>query len=337
MVEEKKDDGEKKVAVPKVRPIRNWREFLSLWESTVIFEQKIGLLHVGFNLSLEHWTGEKEYDEIDRLIFYFINADSWTDYDLLRLPEDSGESFHIRVNGHSFGKMTCELRQQLAHKAFDMLCVNFFREIKLEKESGKFNREWEEIIISERLFPVIQNFFRAEEARIGRDIVVRNLSRWNDKRSNNERQAVNFLLNLARFIWEWEERNTYFMPEPQKSGVEEYDAKVRAKIEAAKPWMIEILSELNRLGALIEYILKLDERCLAKLKEIALRAELCGVLVAKSRPVTTIEESLYTGSKAALFLKRYEMTMWEYNRLKRIRDAEQQIEEAGRTIQKLKK
>lgn len=302
-----------------IRPIRNWHEWLARWQEAETMEEMLGLLHVGFNASLERGAiWEKTYDKIDRLTFYFTIADGWADSYLLKISEDENKEYQVGYDqdGHVIRESLRKLRHQVARKAFDILCsTNFFRTELLDSENcrGYESRiKWEEMITSERLFPVIQNFFRAERGLFGDRIEIRNLSRWDDKRSHNEQQAVNFLLNLAKFVWEWREYEipSWYTSE-QKDEMKMRNVEMRSRLDSAKPWMVEVLAQLGRLDVLRKWILKLDEVCLTKLKEIALRNKLetyRQYSVIKDRPVATLDEACYVGSKAAWFLKEHETT-----------------------------
>lgn len=323
-----------------VRPIHNWCEWLKRWQVAESFEEMIGLLHAGFNVSLGRYQyRETEYDNIDRLIFYFTMADGWDDHYLLKIPEDGEKEYEVRWdrNRNRERKTPSELRQHVARKAFDMLCLNFFK-VDLLDDDRKFKYIWEKDITSERLFPIIQNFFRAEERRFGDRILIRNLS-YRDERPHSEQQAVDFLLHLAKFIWGWKEREVFSFgrPREEKEEAEKKIRETRIRIDASKPWMVEVLSGLGKLGLLREWMLDLDEICLAKIKEIALRNELTSYQhpVNESRYVGTIEEACFLGSSAAWFLKEYELKKAEHARLTAILEAERRIAEARRDINAL--
>ena len=333
---EKGEKGEVKIHTTltrEIRPDSNFHELMERWQAAVTLGDMLGVLHRGYGVSLERWTyDEKEYDEIDRHIFYFTIADGWADHYLLKLPEDGRKEYEAGCDR----KTPSELRQQLARKAFDMLCLNFFKMELIDRgySGNKPKAEWEETIVSERLFPVIQNFFRAQKAFSGR-IEIRNLSRFHEKRSRKERLAVDFLVNLAEFIWGWRELDDpYFSDDEKYLG---HLASTRARIDTAKPWMVEVLSYLDRLDVLRKWILELNKACLAKLKGIALRNEFTGFgcPVVKSRPVATVDEACYLGSGAGWLLKEYELKVEEHERLTAILDAERQIEEASQQIKEL--
>ncbi|MBI1960919.1 MAG: hypothetical protein HYS43_01465 [Candidatus Liptonbacteria bacterium] len=327
-----------------IRPIRNWHEWLALWQAADNLQWMESLLHVGFGISLERAQyGEQEYSGFDRVMFYLTIADGWgwTGRHSLELPTDGDAKYRVGYdsNWHLVEKSARELRQQLARKAFDMLCLNFFKVELTEEVRGRFNGFWERLVASERLLPATQHFFRAEKDRYGDDVRIRNLS-GRDERSHNEQQAVNFLLNLARFLWMRREPELRYYSDEKRAEAEEERkrlAETRARVDAAKPWMVEILVALDKLDMLQEWIFQLDEACLAKLKEIALRNKLSRYQhpVMEDRPVATLDEARYLGSSAAWFLARHEVMTREHKRLEAICDAKRTKAEADRKIEKL--
>ncbi len=327
-----------------IRPLRNWHEWLARWEAAVSMEEMLGLLHTGFSdLLSRHEYGEPKYDGTDRLLCYFYIADGWEDHELLELPTDRGIYYSWR---DADGRPPSKLRQQIARKAFDMLCPNFFKNPGGTTAFGPYgncDREhvhyWESIVASERLLPVIQNFFRAEKERYGDSIRIRNLTKpWvRVSRSHNEELAIGFLLNLARFLWghKVEVPPHYGDDEELKTQMQKEYAALRARIEDAKPWMIEVLALLDKLDILRERILELDAPCLKKLEEIALRTKMRCESVSEPRQARTLNEACYAGSRAAWFLKKYALLKAEHERLTAIRDAEREKAAADRKLKKL--
>jgi hypothetical protein len=321
-----------------IRPIRNWHEWLERWQAAVSLEEMLGLLHVGFNVSLDcsQWS-EKIYSNIDRLIFYFMIADGWGDSSLLEIPEDRGNDYQVGRdhNGNVIHKTPSELRQLLAQKAFGVLCQNFFKAELHEGRNG-FEGDWETVVCSEQLFPIIQKYFRADDRRFSSGIHIRNLPYRHHEQSHSGKLATNFLINLAKFIWRWKEHQIW-LSNPDLGELEKQQRKVRARLDAAKPWTVEVLSWLGELNVLREWIMELDRPCLAKLREIAMRQKLEGHRhsVAKERKVSTLDEACYVGSKSAWFLKEYELKRREHERLTSILEEQRKIEEADRKIKKL--
>ena len=276
-----------------IKPTSNWQSEFQKWQIATDPIWMKGFLHEGFGLPLGPCKpNEKEYDIIDRLIFYFVIADNWVDF----------------FGNQSDKKQLNAIREQLARKAFNVLCLNFFNMESFDSGHTTPKWIWEGTVVSERLLPVIQNFFRVEEGQRDKKMIVRNLSIRDDGRSHNEQHAVGFLLNLARFLWTWKYSPCDLTGAKQKIIDERY-----ARINAAKPWMIEVLAGLNRLEVLQKWMYKLDDSCLLKLKEIAMRHTVTDGL--GHRQVTTLEEACYAGSSAAWFLKRHEIVAKEAGRV----------------------
>lgn len=318
-----------------IRPLRNWQEWCERWQATVSLEEMMGLLHCGFNVSLRHHEyGEVDYDEIDRLIFYLTIADGWADDGLLRRPDETREQIFVTGRDKDWNeirKNAGELRQQVARKAFEMLCHNFFKPDLHAPRNGY------EGVMSERLFPVIQVFFRAEPARFGDRIVIRNLPRC-DSRISWELYALDFFPALAEFVWGWEQHeiSTWHKPEEQQVVVE-YNRATRTRLDSSKPWLVEVLSCMGKLDLLRKRILDLDKPCLDKLKKIAMWAELSihRHPVKKTRSVATLEEACFAGSASALLLNHRELVLRERTRLTAILKAEEKAEEAVQNLKRL--
>src|ERR1035437_271149 len=205
-----------------------------------------------------------------------------------------------------------------------MLCLNFFKpELHADQRDENYQECWERGTVTERLFPVIMNFFRPEKEKFGDRIEIRNLT-GRDKLSHNEEQANDFLVKLCWFLWAWRGNDVKdWIKESEQAEAARQNIVMRTRVEGAKPWAIEILSHLGKLG-ILDKVLELSEGCLAKLKEIAMRNELSRHYfpVEKDRQIANLEEACYMGSPAAWFLKRYELRLHEHQRLTAILEAE---------------
>lgn len=309
-----------------VRPIQNWSEFLEHWNKATTYEEMLGLLHVGFALPFDSVR-----DYIDKLIFYFGIADGWTDRSLLRSPTDKEKQYRVSSSrGFSFldeFKKPCDFRLMLAHKAFDMICQNFFKEESSKSGAESLTRNQGKWVASERLLPVIQHFFRIEDRPSEKQYKNRNLEFWPENRTHNEDLAIIFLLKLAEYIWDWKEKE---FTEWSPNEVETRSAtERRVFLDSAKPWMVEVLACIKRLDVLRKWVLEIDEPCVARLTEIAMLNKLKWHWqpVSKDRPVATIDEACCADSAAAWLLKEREVKMVEYERLAAIRSAEEAEEE----------
>lgn len=307
-----------------IKPLKNWSEFLQSWESVNTIDQMVAVLNAGFTFSADN--------PVERILFYLQIADGWENKNILQKPTESTERAQCYyLSGEKIWKSPAELRQIIAVKAFQMLCQYVFKVDLLIREDYVvyFNEVWEEEFTSELLFPAIMNFFRIEEHEISicdTEATIRNLVRpW--KMSEEIKPAYEFLSNLALFMWDWKVRERCEDKEKRSKRIQKNIA-LRARLDAAKPWMVEVLVALDQLDVLRRYILELDEACIVRLKEIALRSELYASshCVQETRKVKTIDEACYAGSKAAWFLKEYELKNRENQRLLAIKEAEIQRE-----------
>ncbi|MFZ3043839.1 MAG: hypothetical protein WA058_01890 [Minisyncoccia bacterium] len=347
-----------------VLPISNWGEWLELAKAAITLDQKLGLLHCAFGVEL----GQREYDpdmhkyppytSTERLEFFFGVADGWLygeSFDF-RTPEERFERQGYPINetryfsgydknGDRREQGKSQLRQQLATKAFDLLCLNFFRmsEKREYRDTETPETKWLRKIVSGPLYPTIRKFFRVEKAEFG-GVRIRNLSIRSDARSNNEKIAIDFLLKLPKFLWEWKESQIEsYWPEKERVEMEAMNTLTRSRVNEAKPWILEILILLGETRLLRwDWILEFDEACLAKLKKIALRNELQPHIHLFDefrdgpRKVATIDEACYIGSPAAWLIKKHELMTRERTRLSDIQKAKRGIQEAKQKIKKLK-
>lgn len=342
MIEEKKTEIVHPLLTREMRPIRNWHEWLEHWNKADNFQWMESLLHTGFGVPIEKSAyGEKEYGIIDRYIFYFSIADNWNDSWMFRYHKSEEIEYSVgqNPNGTMAKKTASELRQRLALKAFDMLCLNLFKaELKTEyRVVPEFTYTWERVIMSEQLLPVIMNFFRPKKSEFDVRVDILNLPNRNNQKSHNEQQAIQFLLNMAKFLWELKTPGRYLRQTDEE--YKKWSVETLVRLDKSKPWMIEVLAELGKLDVLSRWILELDKACLAKLKEIAMRNRVFGVREPgekEDRLVSTLDEACYLGSKAAWLLKEHELKLREKKRLNAIAEAEQKKAEADRKLKELR-
>ncbi len=317
-----------------VRPPRNWNEWLERWHAAGTYNEMLGLLHTGFNISFGRYSLEEtEYTHIDQLLFYFGLAEGWKHG--LYSPMDNQEMFLVGYNarGGEIKKSSSDLRQDLAKKAFEMLCLNFFAANFRDENREKWllAMYWRDVF-SDKLFPTILRFFRADPL----DSSIDNLSKSWEKPSNNEKQAIAFLLDLMCYMWEWEETETdsYFEGE-RKEEMKKENARIRNHVENGKLLMMDILVFLDRLDLLDKHMLDLSDACLAKLTEIAMRAEIQNhfLLGNKAKPVENLQEACYVGSSVAKFLLIREVRKKIHNTLKAMEAAKRKIKDAETELQ----
>lgn len=315
-----------------VRPPYNWHEWLTRWNVAKTTPEVLGLLHCGFDVNMGRHYGEPEYSVEDRLAFYLRIANGWHDSELLRTPEER--------KSNDYG--SAEARKPFARKAFDIVCQRFFKQS--EKYSVNEKNWWVDWILSEKVLTALQNFFRVEKKYLhvpdSDNVVVRNLPErpFQSDFPHQEKLAVNFLLQLNEALWQWEEKDYFWLGEKYKLAQQEHDAKIRTCIDAARLWMIEVLCELEELNALRKHMLELSDAHIKKLTEIALRGKEffeheSGL--SNGMKATTLEEALYLGSPEALLLLERKAKMAVKARLKSIREAEQVKQEAEQKLKEL--
>lgn len=325
-----------------IRPLRNWKEWLDRWQSAVSLQEMLGLLHGGFDVTTEKSSWEEPaYNQLDRISFYLRLADGWIDSSRLRKPEDRGLRYDFRDKnaGSSSEKEPFELRMMVARKAFDMLCLHFFRqELPPRPGDREYESYWSSLTANGNLLPLLMKFFRVEPSEI-KECSIENLCIGLRDGSHNQKHAMTFLKNLATFLWHWEKPDLsfLFLRDEEKKTRERQASELEGRIEEAKPWMIEVLVSLDEIDILSPIALSLDKKSLGKLREIALRQNLeCAFYpVEKDRKVRSIEEACYAGSKAAWFLKMREICLQEQTRLEEIQKAQQAKDAADRKLRHL--
>lgn len=324
-----------------IRTYRNWHECVMEFLTTDVKQRKISALHEGYNTSIERSYGggldEPTYTEEDRAIFYLKVADGYKQVWDHQIPEDEGKKFYDGFDkfGQTEWKVPTQLRQEVALKAFIILCQNFFNLVLYyAKDIRQFDGRWESFIVSEKLFPSIQNFFRFKKQPDG-DINVRNLP-YGKELSHNEQIVVTFLKNLAIFLWEgWKEREVEgYLGIEYRKRTEEANASRARNILNMKLWMIEILSQLREINLVEKWLPTFEPACLEKMREIAMRATLSPGKhpVKQERKVNSVAEAVLAGSRSAKIIALHEIAVNEINRLKPILDLECEIEHAQRKL-----
>lgn len=324
-----------------IRPIHDWNEWIDLWQKASTLEEMFGLLHYGLDVPMPHRQTEGYQGRIE---FYLAVADGWRDSDLFGIKEDHHwEDYQFGYDKHGNPKRYSpkEIRQLVARKAYEMLCQGFFKKwAERKRDDDEVRVMWNNLIISD-VFPALQTFFAPME-KYGR-VIIRNLTRtslFQKEHSHHEQQVAAFLLELSRYVWWLREREIpSWWNEEQKRTLEAENLLVPTRKKEGKLWVIEVLNYLDKLNILWNRAIQLDETDLMKLKEIALRTEMPdrSVLDREPRKAATLDEACYAGSKAAWFLKKYELITREGRRLAEIDEAERAQENARRKIEKLSK
>lgn len=284
----------------------NWRRFLETW---VKADEEIvlrGLLHGGFEIYIEDPTEEKAGTKPnERLMLYFAFADNW--------------------ENNSSSSSLCNLRI----KARQMLRKNLFAlDVEHGEASGFENerciRAWEWKVLRNMALPQITQFFSVRKSlyKGPHDYWIRNVEGMVDhtkKDKQPNRHEVEFLIELCKFIWRWYGEYTGNMVGHKKVVADEKNRRYGAMIAAAKPWSIEVLSALDRIDLLEEHRGSIDQVCLDKLTEIALRRQFSAHIhrVPKDRCAESIDEAIFLGSPEALLVKRMQIDRDVQERLAR--------------------
>ena len=320
-----------------IRPPQSWKEFLECWENTKDSFTMEGLLHKGYD---ELYIGGEEAHE-KRLRFYFNVAHGWNDRNALRHPDFARNCYDFRnEDGSIIERSEQFFRQKLARKAFDILCLKFF---KLNKEfQTSYSRKdermrwWQDNILTTHIFMILVNFFFLDD-----DMWIMNLiNRKEEDRSHNEGHVLDFFLYFTNFLFEWKEYPIYdYESDHTKEEKRKYNEKMKPLILVGRIWIIEVLNQLNKLNVLEKWILEFDECCIEKFKEISMRTELDKNEhpVKANRKVETIEEAYFAGSVAAHLLVRNKISKGEYDRLRGIQVLEWEAEEAQKKLEEAKR
>lgn len=324
-----------------IRPLRNWSEWLDRWQSAVSIEEMLGLLHMGLTVSTK--TSHDIEPAVSPFEFYLKIADGWAfESNFITDNRDytTGYVYGKDQYGHPCNVSLGNLRRIVAQKAFDELCIHYFKCTPYQHQGYSEDKDawverWREKVDARKL-ELLMSFFKIEDNQL------KNLQRGL-RHSHNEKLAVDFLLHLAVFIWQWKDREVgdWMTPSNREKWIDKNN-RFRDLLGKAKLWMIEVLADLHEIGQLHNrHIYKLDKACLDKIKEIAMRvqfeshASLQVLGFNETRPVATLEEACYAGSPCAWFLKKYELVSNEDERLKALAEAEKERRKVEARIKEL--
>lgn len=284
--------------------IRNWDEWLKLWNETPYLELRHSLLHFGFDVPYP------EDNTSQRILFYLSIADGWNDI-----------SFEPKQHHLSYPRNPPHLlKGALPRKAFEVLCLRWFKPVK-EFNEEKYKYSW--VCDEQVLLAVLAFFYGIDPSHYKRDEKrLKNLTHGDsDKHSV---LARTYLVNFI--IWAWRLLR------------HEADEKLVERLASHRPAFVEVLDALGRLDVFTgPGRCGLDDASRAKLEELALGQEHYFPLEQKERRPKTLEEAVYVGSLAAQLLLLHRVTRVEHVRLKEIRDLETEQRSADRRLQELKK
>lgn len=298
-----------------LRLISGWKDWKQLWDQETHAERLLGLLHVGFDVSLGR--GERA----ERIVFYLSVADGHTWE--LRKEEERGE---VVLNYTTFGeyKTWGKIRQQLAQKAFKELCQHLFKD---EKEQDDDLPSWLSDLTHDNcivLDAVLAFFLPSDLAP-----EIRNIP-W--PKNHDTEVAAKFLIDVCQFAWN---------PRGLRNRHWGEEKKIAEAFEQRCPQFIRVLAGLRRFDVIAEYLSSLDEACCEMLRQIAFGKE----LYLPSPPdwedhhrlPETLEEAALGGSGAAWTLLRHRILRTEKDRLARLRELAKTQETAAKEAAKLQK
>ena len=152
-MQEKQPEGQqKKHSLLEIKhfPALTWPKFLEKWaDPSLELELRIGLLHCGFDIPIDTHEGIAE-----RLLFYFDVADGYC------LEENFSENYRDAekwwVSGVNKTLSVAGIRQLVARKAFQQLCLRFFKNENKESHAPS----WAKFLLKEESFNKILWFFR---------------------------------------------------------------------------------------------------------------------------------------------------------------------------------
>jgi len=323
---------------------RNFNEWLEIWQKATHLSDMLGLLHELKNVDFDSSWNEPKYTSTDREIFLLKVSEGWYDTELLRTKGDISQK-HIGSDkyGNTLYATNADIRQKVAQKAFAILCQEFFKlGVPDEETYGKLPnpRFFSSIILDTNLFLAINHFFRLGER--GFSLSRYEIPNLPKRRPSSETPQLNhpatiarsFLMNLIDNIWGLETEHherSYFS--------EKALVTVINNIDEAKPWTIEVLNYFDELKRIRRYSKDLDESSLDKLRAIAMRSTLTTLHhpIEKDRLVESLEEAIYAGSAAGLFLFECETKVKIAKRLEAIRKAREIAERAKARLDSLTK
>lgn len=295
--------------------IPNWQRWKELWDTDLPAEFRHSLLHFGFGVQVD---SSEEHQ--DRICFYCDVANGHLAYSGILKRE--GEEQHYFSTPFGSNEISLEkVRQTVAHKAFQVLSYNFFRDTN---NNSRFPSWARDVVVPEVLEKVLWFFHR------GTSRPIENCYESPDGKDIHARTAREFILNLCRFAWEF---NSFGKDE------EEQGKEIQNRLRQVWPRLIEILSGFGELNRLLAREYKLDAPCLAKLEELALNQTLSLPSLSDrgvdKRQPATLEEAYLGGSSAARVLLLLQIKQFERDRIGEIRDLEIARREAEEALQGL--
>ena len=286
--------------------IESMRQWFDEWERAKLAERKRELLFVGFEVETESTEMR-----INRIKHYLAVADDHT---------GSAWTFHVapgddeeHVKRTAFGrKKMHELRIIIAQKAFEMICLNFF---KNKSQSSDDRPSWTFLMSQEEVLKSVLYFFRLEKNN-PRNFVNLHLSSF-EKSDHFTLIAVDFLRRFIISAWPANESDARVSAW--------WDADALDMFRRYYPKFVDILHGLGQSQLLFERHANIDKASLTRLKELAL-----------GRPMhRTIEEAIFSGSQAARTFLLLEVIKKEGKRREEFQQAKRVADKANRKLEQL--
>lgn len=254
----------------KIYHLRHFEEWLKRWEKSEFCEEMMGLLHC---LSAEE--NPITYNE-QALMF------------LLELA-DGHDGHNFRNPDEQYDSDVSKNRQKLSQKAYQVLCLKFFR-----IGSDNSVAPWWRMFDHEALFQKVLWWLRPCERYGNKNF------RFRESPSHPHDILKKFLQEFCQAGWDF--ANKY------KQATDYWPSEeIKTSVLAAQPRFIEIMDEMQWLRWLLRQTL--DEACLQKLHELALSRDDYSLPKEEnthsSRKPTTLEEAVWTGSGAAQVIALY--------------------------------
>lgn len=222
-----------------VRKSKTWDQWLEQWYSTQDLSDLISLLHNGFDTVLN-----EDYQPEQRIIFY------------LSIAEDCNFSSRLE-----------ESRKDIAKKAFEMLCLRFF---KVDRFYGhRYFFEQRPIGLVKEMFMPLAYFFGYRKDGTFHDFASRNVFISNERTDDHrDKVALNFLKFFISFILEFRQipDNSHYSESIRKRN-REFNLWMSKTVDELKPWAVFVLLNFGKNKKLIELARK-DRRILFILKDI---------------------------------------------------------------------
>jgi hypothetical protein len=303
--------------------INDWAHWKSMWDelSFKSFEQRLGLLHVGFDVPAisggSFASPEKRTNaEVERLCFYLRLADGHYRGNFVFMTASEAEHCH-RQHGDmpSPTQVVARLRAEISRKAFIVVVDKFFRNTR--RPSG--TPSWFPLAVENRVFEMLLWFFRLD--RYGH---ISNLTSHSSGQIApvHYQRTREFVTELIRLGW------------GMGDSFDDLSVEAKLRLTVIRPRLIELMDGLGDLDSLLgRFRHLLDEECWSTLEALALRPRQIRIAPKgyenyETRKPTTLQEAFANGSEAARVLIL----------LKTLRDEDErfeQLKKAARQLQRL--